>query len=81
MLFLAYENNFEQLKLGSIRRNSFEIGRHNIAALMAQPVVREWWNGQGAATLTPEFRRAIEELVVREDTRIDRASSTVFEPD
>jgi hypothetical protein len=63
MLFLSYENNFKQSQLGAVKRATFEIGKLDIARLMARPVVQAWWGRQGAGLLTPEFRAAIESLV------------------
>jgi len=67
MLFLSYENNFQQLLLGAVKRNTLEISRSEIARLMSTAVVRAWWNRQGRGALTPEFRRAIESLVSQLD--------------
>jgi hypothetical protein len=63
MLFLSYENNFQQIRLGSVTRETFEIARPAIAAVMSRPVVQAWWKRQGAQLLTPEFRLAIQALV------------------
>jgi len=63
MLFLSYENNFQQLRLGAVKRDTFEIARSEISTLMSRSVVRAWWQRQGQRTLTPEFRRAIDSLV------------------
>ena len=63
MLFLAYENNFEQLRLGTVQRKTFEITRPDITRLLSRPMIQEWWERHGAILLTPEFRAAIESLV------------------
>jgi len=70
MLFLSYENNFQQLRLGVIERDTLEIARSNISVLMSRPVVQACWNRQGRRTLTPEFLLAIETLVA--DDRVAR---------
>jgi hypothetical protein len=63
MLFLAYENNYKQLQLGAVDRDSLEIGKADIATLLSRRVVQDWWGGQGARILTPQFRSTIERLV------------------
>lgn len=63
MLFLAYENNFKQLQLGAVDRDSLEIGKLDLATLLSRRVVQDWWQGQGARILTPQFRATVEGLV------------------
>jgi len=82
MLFLSYENNFQQLRIGAINRDTLQIARSNILSLMSSPVVQMWWKRQGERILTPEFRLAIESLVAdgrvdREKTRRNAATATV----
>jgi hypothetical protein len=65
MLFLSYENNFQQFRLGAVKRDTLEISGSNILALMSRPVVQLWWKRQGTRTLTPEFQQAIDSLVAK----------------
>lgn len=73
MLLLCYENNFQQLRLGAIGRNTLEIARNDISRLMSRPVVQTWWKRHGPAALTPEFRQAIESLVSAMESAKDAA--------
>ena len=66
MLFLSWESNFEQLRLGTIQRDTLEVSRPNIVRLLASPTIKEWWAHQATTTLTPEFRDAIATLVTTE---------------
>lgn len=63
MLFFAYEGNFEQLKLGTIQRDTLRIAGPDIARLLGRPAVKSWWERQAPTSLTPEFREAIAVLV------------------
>lgn len=68
MLFLSYENNFEQLKLGTMQRKTFEIAREEIGRLLSRPAIKAWWDHQATISLTPEFREALESLVTAEES-------------
>lgn len=74
MLFLSYENNFQQIRLGALRRDTLEIARSDLVGLLSRPVARAWWDRQGRQTLTPEFRRAVDALVRNGRTATDAAS-------
>lgn len=63
MLFTCYENNFQQVRVGAIVRNTLEISRHDLSRLMSRPVIQTWWKRHGPGALTPEFRQAVESLV------------------
>ena len=73
MLFITFENNFQQLRLGAVRRNTLKIASSALSALMARPVVRAWWNREGAWVLMPEFRMAVEDLVSEASVSTDTA--------
>jgi hypothetical protein len=70
MLFLSYENNFQQLRLGAVKRDTLEIAKSDISALMSRPVVQAWWKRNAGRNLTAEFRAAIESLA--EDSPVAR---------
>lgn len=61
-LFLAYENNFQQEKLGSVDRGTLEISSPIIKQVLAQPAARNWWNSQAPAMFTADFRQVINEI-------------------
>lgn len=62
MLFLSYENNYEQSKLGTVNRKTLEIASVDLGRLLSCPAIRAWWERQGKTSLTPEFRETIEAL-------------------
>lgn len=61
-LFLAYESNFEQLRLGTLGRNSLALSAPQIARMFASPHVGQWWQRHAPTTLTPEFRAEVERV-------------------
>ena len=69
MLFLAYENNYEQLKLGAIERDTLSLARSDITRLLSQPALQLWWQRRAPSTLTPEFRRAVEAMLPGQEER------------
>ncbi len=73
MLFLSYENNFQQFRLGAVKRNTLEIAGSDIAALFSRSMVQVWWKRQGKRIMAPEFQQAIESLVA--ESRIAREKS------
>lgn len=79
MIFLSFENFFEQYRLGAVTRNTLEVSRADISDLLSQPVVQVWWQRQGVRILTPEFRAAIEALVSRGEGRGSTDTATAFE--
>lgn len=60
MLFLAYENNHEQLRLGSVRRNSLAISRAMLRRILDSPGGSRWWERMAPHMLAPEFREHVE---------------------
>jgi hypothetical protein len=60
ILFLSYENYFQQERLGVVQRGT--LGMPATASLLALPAVSEWWASQGPRVFTPEFRAEIERL-------------------
>lgn len=66
-LFTTYENNFHQVQLRSVHRDTLAISRDTLVALLASPAVAAWWRRQAPRMLTPEFRGAIERIVSGRD--------------
>jgi hypothetical protein len=60
ILFLCYENYFQQERLGVVQRGT--LGLPAMASLLAVPAIAEWWASQGPRVFTPEFRAEIERL-------------------
>lgn len=82
MLFLSYENNFQQFRLGAVKRNTLKLAGFDISALLSRPVVQAWWKRHGKRILTPEFQLAVESLVAdsrvaREKAKQDAPAATV----
>ena len=73
MLFLSFENYFEQARLGAVTRKTLEVSKPDILELMSKSVVQKWWQRQGARVLTPEFRAAIQSLMSQSETPADAA--------
>jgi hypothetical protein len=69
MIFLSFENFFEQYRLGAVSRNTLEVSRMDITDLLSRPVAQAWWQRYAPRILTPEFRAAIEALVSRGEGR------------
>ncbi len=67
MLFTSLENNFHQLQLGSISRNTLELGKLHWERFLLSPGGSAWWKRQGRGTFTPEFVDAIEALIAVAD--------------
>jgi hypothetical protein len=60
ILFLSYENYFQQECLGVVQRGT--LGMPTMASLLAVPAIAEWWASQGPRVFTPEFQAEIERL-------------------
>ena len=60
ILFLSYENYFQQERLGVVKRGT--LGLPTTTSLLAVPAIAEWWSSQGPRVFTPEFRAEIERL-------------------
>ena len=60
ILFLSYENYFQQERLGVVQRGT--LGMPTTASLLAVPAIAEWWASQGPRVFTPEFQAEIERL-------------------
>ena len=60
ILFLSYENYFQQERLGVVQRGT--LGMPTTASLLAVPAIAEWWESQGPRVFTPDFRAEIERL-------------------
>lgn len=58
MLFLAYEANFQQLKLSVISRQSLKTPAFRF--LLRLPAIAGWWQEHGPRVFTPEFQEAVE---------------------
>ncbi|MDP3738735.1 MAG: hypothetical protein Q8R02_15175 [Hyphomonadaceae bacterium] len=60
ILFLSFENYFQQERLGGVSRKTFTLP--TIAGLFAVPTISDWWDAQAPRIFTPEFRETIEAL-------------------
>jgi hypothetical protein len=60
ILFLSYENYFQQERLGVVQRGT--LGHPSVGSLLAVPAISEWWDSQGPRVFTPEFRAEIARL-------------------
>ena len=67
MLFTSLENNFHQLQLGSISRNTLELAKPQWVRFLISPGGSAWWKRQGRGTFTPELVEAIEALIAVAD--------------
>ena len=67
MLFTALENNFHQLQLGSLSRNTLELAKPQWERFLISPGGSAWWKRHGRGTFTPEFVEAIESLIAVAD--------------
>ena len=63
-LMVNYEGNFEQLKLGTIERDTLKISGRTIIRALSSPMGRVWWSREAPTVLTSEFRAAVDELLV-----------------
>ena len=73
MLFLTYENNFQQFRLGAVKRDTLAIAAPDISALLSRPFAEAWWKRQGVRMLTPEFRSAVDSVVAQATAARDEA--------
>lgn len=71
MLFLSYENNFQQFRIGAVKRDALDVASSPLRALLSRQEVRAWWVKEAPRTLTPEFRREIEALLAEADSGRD----------
>lgn len=62
MLLLAFESNFEQRRLGTVKRDALVVSAPVLVRLLATPLLRQWWERQAPTVLTPEFRAAVDAL-------------------
>jgi hypothetical protein len=60
ILWTAFENNFQQVELGAVRRNPLTISGRSLRRLLTSPGGERWWATEAADVLTPEFRAAVE---------------------
>ncbi len=69
MLFVAVENNFYQVQLGSMRQHTLEKGAQWVRILNS-PGGSAWWKRQGRGEFSnaPEFVAAVEALVAVADS-------------
>ena len=51
ILFLSYENYFQQERLGVVQRGT--LGMPTTASLLAVPAIAEWWASQGRGVYPP----------------------------
>ncbi len=63
MLFTTLENNFHQLQLGSVSRNTLELSKSHWERFLTSPGGSAWWKRQGRITFSPEFVEAVEALI------------------
>jgi hypothetical protein len=66
-LFLCYESNFQQVRLGVNHRNSIEFPM--FSEMMEREAVRLWWSRVGPKLFTAEFREAVEEIARRNSVK------------
>ncbi len=64
-LFVAYENNYHQVQIGSVQRDSVEINAENLKRILGSPGGSRWWKRQAPRTLTPEFQAAVDARLLR----------------
>ena len=67
MLFTSLENNFHQLQLGSISRNTLELAKRQWVRVLISPGGSAWWKRQGRGSFTPAFVDSIEALITAAD--------------
>lgn len=67
-LFTSLENNFHQLQLGSISRNTLELAKLQLGRFLISPGGSAWWQRQGRGSYTPEFVEAIDALIAIADS-------------
>ena len=79
MIFLAFENFFEQSRLGAVTRNTLEVSRPDLLDLLSRPVAQAWWKRYGPRMLTPEFRAAIDALVSRSESHATTQTAAPFD--
>jgi len=64
-LLIAYENNYHQVKIGSVQRDSLEVNAENLKRILGSPGGSRWWKRWAPETLTPEFRAAVDARLLR----------------
>ena len=79
MIFLAFENFFEQHRLGAVTRNTLEVSRPDLLDLLSRPVAQAWWLRYAPRILTPEFRAAIDALVSRNENHAATQTAAPFD--
>lgn len=60
-LFLSYEANYQQERLGIVNRKSLEMPA--LKAIVSAPTVASWWEQQGPRIFTSEFRDAMAQVI------------------
>lgn len=60
ILFLSFENYFQQERLGGVSRRTLTMP--TVTGLLAVPSISEWWDAQAPRIFTPEFRETIDAL-------------------
>jgi hypothetical protein len=79
MIFLAFENFFEQYRLGAVTRKTLEVSRPDLLDLLSRPVAQAWWQRYAPRILTPEFRATVDALMARGGTLASTATATAFD--
>jgi hypothetical protein len=61
MLMNAFENDYQQTKLGTVHRNTLKISRASLKRLLLSPGGAQWWKETGPNNLAPDFIVRVEE--------------------
>ena len=62
VLFLAFENNYQHYRSGVVVRDALLLP--GISRILSEPFVVGWLKNYGVANLSPEFLRALDEILM-----------------
>ena len=68
-LLIAYENNYHQVEIGSVKRDALVDNAENLRRILASPGGSHWWRRWAPETLTPAFRAAVDARVLGAEPR------------
>ncbi len=72
-LLLAYENNYHQFEIGSVRRDALADNLENLRRILTSPGGSHWWTRWAPETLSPAFRAAVDARLIGSEGRSVRA--------
>lgn len=68
-LLLAYENNYHQFEIGSVRRDALADNLENLRRILTPPGGSHWWTRWAPETLSPAFRAGVDARLLGEARR------------